>query len=861
MSRRTSAACLAVSAMAVVAIGVAAFASTASAQSIGAQPFDYYPDRNPVLQPCDELYHRGERAEAAACYTRVSAESLDAVVRAEAAWRLGDLQAANAFFRTALELDPESFTVRHRWGRLFLATHQADEAARLFIEALDLNEDYTPAKLGIAAVALGRFEDRARTIVEEVLDGEGRHLEARLISARLSLENGAVGAARETLDEALEIAGAQDLPPLEVYALHAAADVLQGITESEWTDRALAYNPSYGEIYATPAYYYLINRRYREAVELLFEAVRIQPDLWTAHAELGVNLLRQNRVEEAQAHLARAYQGDPFSAQTVNTLRLIDSFDNFVVLRRELPPPEVDAGVSAENGAEAETTAGVSAETTTGPAETMDVSAETTAPGETTTVSGEITADVSAETTTGSEETMDVSAETTAAPGETTAVSGETTADVSAEITTPPGMLLRLHKDEASVIDSYVTDLVTDSVRAFTERYQFELKEDVVVELYPEHDDFAVRTLGLPGIGLLGVAFGYLVAMDSPSGSREGEFHWGTTLWHEIAHIFTLEATGNLVPRWFSEGVSVFEEWSTGPLRGRHIPVRVLEAMADDRFLPVAELDSGFMRPTYEGQVIVSYTQAGLICQYIAREWGQQGLVDMLTGFARGLGTVAAIRQGLGVAPEDLDRGFREFLEAEFRAVLDVLDEWRERTRATYEALDAGNFDAVIERAESAIAAYPDYVDDGDAYIPMALALEELGQRAEAMETLETYWRLGGYSPGALRRLGTWLHEAGRPSDAIAVYDDLIMVTPLDAEVHTTLGDWMLAEGMAPGALREFRALMAMQPYDMASTHYRLARAYLELEDQARTREHLLYALEIAPHYREAQQLLLEIVR
>ena len=106
MSRRTPAACFTVGAMAVAAVGVAAFASTASAQSIGAQPFDYYPDRDAVLRPCDELYHRGERAEAAVCYTRVSAESLDAVVRAEAAWRLGDRQAANAFCRTALELDP-----------------------------------------------------------------------------------------------------------------------------------------------------------------------------------------------------------------------------------------------------------------------------------------------------------------------------------------------------------------------------------------------------------------------------------------------------------------------------------------------------------------------------------------------------------------------------------------------------------------------------------------------------------------------------------------------------------------------------------------------------------------------------------
>ena len=765
--KSSGARCFLRAAMAAIVMAASALASTAAAQSIGAQPFDYSPGRDLVLQPCDDLYHRGERAEAAACYTRVSAESLDGAVRAEAAWRLGDLQAANAFFRTALELDPESFTIRERWARLFLATHQADEAVRLFTEALDLNEDYTPARLGIAAVALGRFEDRARTIVEEVLDGEGRHLEAHLISARMSLELGAVDAAREALDEALAIVEAQDLPPLEVYSLHAAADVLQGITASEWTDRALAYNPSYGEIHATPAYYYLINRRYREAVELLFEAVRIQPDLWTAHAELGVNLFRQNRVEEAQAHLALAYRGDPFSAQTVNTLRLIDSLENFVVLRRELPAPEVGA----------------------------------------------------------------------------------------------PAMLLRLHEDEAPVLDAYVTKLVADSVQAFTERYQFELEEDVVVELYPEHDDFAVRTLGLPGIGLLGVAFGYLVAMDSPSGSREGEFHWGTTLWHEIAHIFTLEATGNLVPRWFSEGVSVFEEWSTGPLPGRHIPLRVLEAMADDRFLPVAELDGGFMRPTYEGQVIVSYTQAGLLCQYIAREWGQQGLVDMLNGFAGGLDTARSIREGLGVSPEALDSGFREFLESEFRATLDVLEEWTELSRAAYEALDAGDWETVIEHADAAIEAFPAHVDDGNSYIPRALAYDELDRRADALDTLETYWRLGGYSPGALRRLGAWLHEAGRPADAIAVYDDLIMVTPLDAEVHTTLGDWMLAEGMADGALREYRALMAMQPHDMAGAHYRLATAFLALEDQASTREHLLYALEIAPHYREAQQLLLEIVR
>ena len=741
----------------------------AAAVQAAAQPFDYSADRDEALRTCDEHFHRGEQAAADGCYARLLAESDRAAVRAEAAWRLGDLRAANAYFRTGLELEPDSPAIRDRWGRLFLATHQADEAVQLFLEALELDEHYAPAKLGLAAVSAGRFEDQARAGVEEVLEAGGPHMEAHLIAARMSLELGAPAPAREALREALRIAEAEGLPPLEVYALNAAADRLEGVTDSEWTARALAYNPAFGEIYATPAHFYLINRRYREAIELLFEAVRIQPDLWSAHAELGANLLRRNRVEEARTHLALAYRGDPYSPQTVNTLRLIDSFDNFRVLRRALPSAGEQDGES-------------------------------------------------------------------------------------------PGMLLRLHEDEAEVLDPYVTELVADSIRTFTERYRFPLQEPVVVELYPDHDDFAVRTLGLPGIGLLGVAFGYLIAMDSPSASREGEFHWGTTLWHEMAHVFTLEATDNLVPRWFSEGVSVFEEWSSGPLPGRHVPTHVLEAMQEDRFLPVTQLDGGFIRPTYDGQVIVSYTQAGLLCEYIHRDWGQQGLVDVLTRFGEGLDTAEAIRQGLGVSPEVLDSGFKDFVETEFRRTLDVLEPWKRQVRSVYRALDEGEWAAVVQAAEDAIGSYPAYVGEGNAYVPKASAHEELGQRQAALDTLETYWRRGGYAPGALRQLADWLYDAGRAPEAIDVLGDLILVTPLDGEVHGRLGDWMLAEDRAAGALREYRALLATDPHDTAGAHYRLATAYRKLEDEARTREHLLYALETAPHYREAQQLLLEIV-
>ena len=217
--------------------------------------------------------HSGQRFEANSCYASLLTDSADALIRAEAAWQMGDLQAANAYFRTAVEIDPESPRARTRWARLFLMTHQNSDAIKLFQEALELNSEYLPAKLGLATVATGRFEDRANALVEAVLEADSLQLEAQLLRARMSLEDGSLEAANESLDEALRIAEIKNLPPLEVYALKASSDLLRGVTESEWTQRALDFNPQYGEIFAIPAHFYVITRRYREAIALLFDCL------------------------------------------------------------------------------------------------------------------------------------------------------------------------------------------------------------------------------------------------------------------------------------------------------------------------------------------------------------------------------------------------------------------------------------------------------------------------------------------------------------------------------------------------------------------------------------------------------------
>ena len=422
-------------------------------------------------------------------------------------------------------------------------------------------------------------------------------------------------------------------------------------------------------------------------------------------------------------------------------------------------------------------------------------------------------------------------------------------------------IIFRLHKDEAGIIVPYAIDLTRASIEEFTRRYGFELAEPVVVEMYPDHEDFAVRTAGMPGIGILGATFGYVVAMDSPSGRPPDQFQWGTTLWHEMAHVFTLEATNHLVPRWFSEGVSVFEEWRSGPNPGVRIPMTVYNAMKEDKFLPIAELDEGFVRPTYEEQVIVSYMQAGLVCQFIDSHFGADKLRELLYAFGDGLLTAEAIETVTEMSPAQFDQQFAAFVDAEHGEFLDSFEDWHRDHQSVVESMTEEDWADVIETTSGLIELLPGYVEPDSPYLALAKAEDSLGNRVQAVRALEAFWRNGGYDPATLKQLANWYVEADRAVDAIAVLQDVNLVDPLDAELHGMLGDLLMDYGRAEEALVEYGVLLELDPHDKASAWYRLARANHALGHNDESREQLLEALDVAPNYRPAQRLLLDLVR
>lgn len=750
---------------------VALLALLSAQASASARDIHYGAVTDVDVVACDQLHWRGRIDQSRNCYANLLRTGNSLAVRAEAAWALKDLQAANSWFQQAMRENPDDVATRVRWGDLYADSHQDAEAMDIYREVIERDGSNAFARLGAARVLAGSFDDAANAFLTPLLtDGttkDGARVGALLLSARVALESGGYSEALAALDDAAEIVDRNDWPPLQIYALRAAADLLNNVTASRWTEISLAYNPHYGGIYAVPAHFYVITRRYRGAIDLYQRAVDIEPGLASAHEQLGVNLLRDNQVSRARKHLVTAHDQDPFSPIAVNTLRLLDSFVNFTLIN---DPEMPDA-------------AGLIPVT------------------------------------------------------------------------------LRLHKKEAAAIAPYAIRLTREAIAEFTNRYDFALKEPVIIEMYPDHEDFAVRTAGMPGLGILGATFGYVVAMDSPSGRPPAQFQWGTTLWHELAHVFTLEASNHLVPRWFSEGISVFEEWRSGPNPGVRIPMSVYHAMKDDRFLPVAELDQGFLRPAYEEQIIVSYMQAGLVCQYIDTAFGAEALSGLLYKYGDGLPTSEAIEEVLGITPQEFDRDFNQFVRSRHGGILDNLEVWQRTNSSMRQKLSTGDWPGTIEMAKQLLDLLPQYVEPDSPYLALAHAQEELGQRRQAVAALKNFWQNGGYDPVALKRLSGWLYEENRSGEAIDVLRSVNLVDPLDQELHGTLGDMLLEAERAQEALMEYSIALALNPHDKATANYRMASAHHQLGNNEQSQDHLLQALDLAPNFRPAQRLLLDLMR
>jgi len=669
------------------------------------------------------------------------------IQRAEALWKAHDYEGAGHEFEALLKAAPQNANYRVRYAQLLYERFNAPDAQALFAEALKLDPKNGPALLGMAQIFADNYDPKAIDLAKQALEADPKLYQAHELMARTELEDDEPKKAETEADAALAIQS----DALEAIAIRASIDLLAD-KQSPW----LAKIGNRGKGYQTIAHFYMINRRYEESIDYLRKAIAATPDLWSAHSELGINLMRLGREGEARKELQLAYDNHYRDSTTKNSLVLMDSYNKF---------------------------------------ETFET----------------------------------------------------------------PTTALRLNKKEADVLRPYFEEEMKRAMATYEKKYKYVLKGPVQVEVYPDHEDFAVRTMGLPGLGALGVTFDNYIAMDSPSGRPPGSFHWASTLWHEMSHVYVIKMTNDRVPRWFTEGLSVHEETAASPDWGDRLSPEILAAIRDKKLLPISEIDRGFVHPTYAAQVIVSYYQAGKICDYISERWGDSKLLDMIHEFAKNRPTVDVIREQLGIEPEAFDKDFLAMIDKETAKTVAGFPEWTKGVRELNQLAKDGKTDEVIAKGRVIEGLYPDYVESGNVYTFVAEACLKKEDKACAMEEWGRYSKIGGRDPDTMKKYAKLLQDAGKLKEAEAALQRLNFIFPVDAELHERLGGLLMQTGDARGAVREYQALIAMKPIDSAGSHYNLARAFQAAGQKDQAREEAVTALEAAPNFKPAQKLLLEV--
>lgn len=442
-------------------------------------------------------------------------------------------------------------------------------------------------------------------------------------------------------------------------------------------------------------------------------------------------------------------------------------------------------------------------------------------------------------------------------------------------------IVMRLHSDEAAVLREYAMPLAQNALKTLSARYEFTPKGPILVEVFPNHDDFAVRNVGLPGmIGALGACFGRVITMDSPRARDPGTFSWGATLWHEMAHVITLQMSNQRIPRWLTEGISVFEETRAPGEWGRDMDVAFAQALEKGQVLKLRDLNAGFTR----GETIaLAYYEASLLVEHIVSAYGEPALRKLVTSFRDGIDTEAALKRALGVEIDALQVEFDRALDKRFAAMrsavrapealakvkdVEALKSLAAAHPGSYPvhlalgvaSLAADNLDGAIVAWEKAVTLLPMATGKDSARALLANALIKKGDAAKAAAVLEDLLARDHTDVESARQLAKLADAAADERRRWLAYERIVDLDPFDGAAHIALGRLALARKNAEVAIREHRAALASNPVDVAAAHCDLGESYLLAGRAGDAKKHVLAALEIAPMYDRAQDLLLKIV-
>ncbi|MDP6414690.1 MAG: peptidase MA family metallohydrolase, partial [Gammaproteobacteria bacterium] len=591
----------------------------------------------------------------------------------------------------------------------------------------------------------------------------------------------------------------ESIKTLSVLAAQAALNE-RSDEYQQYLDQVEAFSPNNPQFLGDVADAHGNNYLFEEAVEYARAAIEADPQYWQGYTLLGSNLIRLGEEEEGKANLEIGFENDPFNVMTSNMLKVFDTLDTYTTQESE-------------------------------------------------------------------------------------------------------HFKVHMSENDADILWPYLEPLLEESWETLTAKYDFEPEAPILIEVFEKTEDFAVRSVGLPDIGpLVGICFGKVITLISPDTLSA---NWQEIVWHEFMHIITLQMTDNRMPRWLSEGISVWEEREGRPYWGRSQGLDLVRAARDDKLLPVAELNSGFSGARNNADLGFAYFQSYLVVDYITEAYGFDKLVELVNQYAFIKEDTDRFSEVFDQSLGEFDAGFNTWIEqrvAEINVHVhteDVPDEGeghghgvRENSSAILAELYNNaslkqHMRARIEENERDFQAYlqlgivlfkeeafeeakfylhsaydmlPSYTGYPSPPLVLSQIYEQEQNREAQLEWLETLLENLQHDYDSAMVLADAALDQGNHERTAYYIDRAIQVDPYHNGVHELKARYAESIDDSALAVTEYEVLVKLEINDPVEARTNLAEAYLRNGQISEAKQNVLYALEIAPSFQRAQQVLLQSV-
>jgi predicted Zn-dependent protease len=434
---------------------------------------------------------------------------------------------------------------------------------------------------------------------------------------------------------------------------------------------------------------------------------------------------------------------------------------------------------------------------------------------------------------------------------------------------------VRMTQKESVIYGQRVLDLLESAEKNLGEKYGFRVAQPVTVDFYPEQQDFAIRTLGMPGgLGLLGACFGYVITMNSPGSLAAGESNWESTLWHEFCHTITLGATRNRIPRWLTEGFSVYEESQRDPACGMRMNADYREMILNHERgpIPLRELSSALLAYNEPQLVSFAYFQAKLVIEHLVKTHGESAVKTILTDLSKGK-LIEDILAKLAGTEDNFDKAMQAYVVSAAKAHAPKLD-WTKpenpdpATAANHLKKHPNSLWALTAQTKSLIGEekwtealtpalelaklYPDHTEADNPWYLLATIHRNLDNPEAERQALQTWTNASGEAPYAYRRLIDLQKESQLWPDLEKTAQKLLAINPLQRTPQSAYAYATAANNKPKESIAAFKNLLLLNPTNPSEIHYQLAKF-------TKDKKEVLKSLEESPRNQKAHQLLLEL--